>query len=93
MPGTYCNSKRREIDGALIRSSSNPLYTNSACALKFKADSHKFWINFESWQVTDCDLKLKLFFTQSYNSLMSSAYYNDPDVGILFVIQLILHII
>ncbi|KAI0214422.1 hypothetical protein LSAT2_000484 [Lamellibrachia satsuma] len=80
MPGSYCNFKRREIDGALIRSSSNPLYTNNACTLKFKADSHRFWINFESWLVTDCNLKLKLYYTQSYTSLMSSTYYNTPDV-------------
>lgn len=72
MPGTWCNSNtRREVDAVQLVSSSNSLYANSACVMKFKADgaglfnTAQFFIYFESFSITDCSVTLKMYYSSS----------------------------
>ena len=78
MPGRYCGKNAREIDGAAIYSSSDMLYANSACVLRFLSDdsmftSKRIMINFESFNITDCTATMKIFY--------DSDTYGHPDVS------------
>ena len=70
-PGTYCGTRTREIDGALLLSSSNALYANNACVIKFVTDDDalfnrkKFMIIFRTFQITDCSVKLSVYYDRS----------------------------
>ena len=69
MPSTSCSTIPREIDGAVIRSSTtNYLYVNSACTMVFMADDdidlfnrRKIRVHIEDLQISNCDVHLRFF--------------------------------
>ena len=80
MPSNDCSTVRiRDIDGAVIYSTPNTLWANSACLMKFESDddfitTKKLMINFEKLEITDCAASLKIYFARSSSG-------KPPDVS------------
>jgi len=83
MPSEECHSDRiKEIEGALLQSQYHSLYTGEgSCVMQFEADgsASNFFIQFEEWSVSDCDLSFKIFNGDQHTSPAKTLTCSDSN--------------
>ena len=65
IPGRSCSWRKHEIDGAVLQSQPDSVYTE--CKIRFEADDSgmfnrkKLQLKVDRWDVTSCDVEMAIY--------------------------------